>query len=933
MADVAEFRLLGPVEVRVDGRLVDAGQPRQRGVLAALLVDAGRPVPVETLMDRVWGDPPPDGSRHALHTHLGRIRRMLAAVGADGALVRRFGGYLLDVDRDTVDLHRFRSFAERARDPGCPDAERVALLRSALDLWHGEPLAGLNGVWPDRIRDSCHAMRLDAAVRWAEAELRTGDPGAAVGPLGDLAGEHPLAEPVAAVLMRALHAAGRTAEALDRYTTVRRRLIAELGTEPGAELQRVHQAILRGEVERAGPGKGVGKPPIAVAPAQLPRALPGFAGRTAELARLDDLLDRGGDHPPVVISAVSGMAGVGKTTLALHWAHRVADRFPDGQLYINLRGFDPGGEAMTPAEAVRGFLDALAVPAQRIPSALHAQVGLYRSLLAGRRILVVLDNAADSEQVRPLLPGTPSALVVVTSRDQLPGLIATEGAQPVQVDLLTAAEAGQMLATRIGAARVTAEPEAVEAIIDHCGRLPLALAIVAARAALQPAVPLGRLAGELADTRGGLAAFADRDGIDIRAVFFWSYQALSSPAARLFRLLGTYPGPDVSLPAAASAIGLPTGDTRRLLTELTRAHLLAETSPGRYAQHDLLRAYAAGLAAESAELHLARRRMLDHLVHTAHAAALRLGSTREPIRLEPAQAGVEPEELADVDEALAWFGAQHAVLLAAVLQAAGHGLDAHASQLAWTLSEYLDRTGHWRDWVTAQHVAIEATRRLADRPGQARAHRVLATAYSRLGHLDDARLHLARALDLYAEVGDDVGQALTHHDLAPVLELQGRYAEALDHAGRALAGFQTCGRPDWQAEALNAVGWYHTLLGEHARALSYCTQALALHQQLDDRRGQADTWDSIGYAQHQLGNHAEATTCFRRALDLYRKGGNRWNEADTLTHLGDNHESAGRFEAARAAWERALAILTELGHADADQVRERLRRPARLAHA
>jgi tetratricopeptide (TPR) repeat protein/transcriptional regulator with XRE-family HTH domain len=671
--------------------------------------------------------------------------------------------------------------------------------------------------------------------------------------------------------------------------------------------------------------------PAPQVPAQLPADIGAFAGRADHLHALDALLgdkNTKSSGSAVVISAVSGTAGVGKTALAVHWAHRVADRFGDGQLHVNLRGFDPDRSPMAPAEAVRRFLDALDVAPQRIPADLDAQAALYRSLLAGKRMLILLDNARDPAQVRPLLPGAPGCLVVITSRDQLTGLVAADGAHPLTLDLLAAAEAHDLLTRRLGPDRTAAEPDAVEAIITACAGLPLALAIVAARAATQPQLSLAALAGQLHDRRHRLNALATGDpATDVRAVFSWSYHTLTDPAARLFRLLGLQPGPDISAPAAASLAGLPPERVRPLLAELTRANLLVEHAPGRYSLHDLLRAYATHLAHSIDPDHqrnAATGRILDHYLHTAQAADLLLAPDRDPISLASPQPGVSPEHPADRRRALAWFTAEHPVLLAAVDHAAATGMDTHTWQLALTLGTFLDRRGHWRDWAATARTAVAAAERLADPTAQARAHRYLAYAHIALGCFDDAHTQLRHALDLHRQAGDRVGQAYIHHGLTQMWERRGRPTEALDHAQRALDLFRAASHRHGRARALNAVGWYHARLGDHQQALTHCRQALALYQELGDPVGQAATWDSLGYAHHHLGHHAQAIDCYQHALSLYRDLGSRYLETDTLARLGDTHHTTGNPTAARTAWQHALTILTDLDHPDADQIRAKL---------
>jgi tetratricopeptide (TPR) repeat protein len=664
-------------------------------------------------------------------------------------------------------------------------------------------------------------------------------------------------------------------------------------------------------------------------PQQLPAAVVHFAGRAGELAMLTGLLRSRAEHGgTVVISAIGGTAGVGKTALAIYWAHQVADRFPDGQLYVNLRGFDPSGQVMAPAEAVRRFLDALQVPPERIPVDLDAQAALYRSQLAGKRMLVVLDNARDAEQVRPLLPGASSCLVVVTSRNQLTGLIAAEDAHPITLDLLTAAEAGELLSRRIGSDRTVAEPQAVQEIITRCARLPLTLAIVAARAASHPHFPLHTLAAELREAGDRLDAFAGDDPYsDVRAVFSWSYHALTPEAARLFRLLGLHPGPDLSIPAAASLAGLPSPQVRPMLTELARANLIVEHTQGRYTFHDLLRVYAAGLTHTTdpdPQRHAATHRVLDHYLHTAYTAERLLQPGRDPFALTSPQPGAIPEHPADYDQALAWFTTEHAVLLTAVEHAAATWFDAHTWQLAWTLVTYLDRRGHWHDLAATGRAAVAAAYRLADLTAQARAHHNLAAAYTRLGSFDDAHTHLRHALDLYGQVGDLVGQAHTHNGLAHLWGRRGRHVEALQHARQALDLYTAAGHKNGQARALDGVGWFHALLGDHRQALTCCQQALTLLQELDDRVGQASAWGSLGYAQHHLGHHTQAITSYHHALDRFRDLGDRYYEAAVLTHLGDTHHAADQLDQAHTAWTTALDILEDLDHLDAEKVRAKL---------
>jgi tetratricopeptide (TPR) repeat protein/transcriptional regulator with XRE-family HTH domain len=679
---------------------------------------------------------------------------------------------------------------------------------------------------------------------------------------------------------------------------------------------------------RQAPGAGSPGRPGHGVPRQLPTALRHFCGRSGELAELDRLLDEALATQAVLVTAISGTAGVGKTTLAVHYAHRVAQRFPDGQLYVNLRGFGANGAMMEPAEAMHRFLDALGVSPERIPADLDAQAALYRSHLAGRRMLLVLDNARDSAQVLPLLPGTPGCFVLVTSRSQLTGLIAAAGAHPLTLDLLTGDEARLLLSRRLGTDRVDAEPAAVTEIIGRCARLPLALALMAARAAVRPAVALRLLADELGDTRQRWQALANDDPAgDVRAVLSWSYQALTPAAARLFRLLGLHPGQDTDALAAASLAGLAVDAARPLLTELTKAGLLVQHAPGRYTFHDLLRDYAADLTRTidpEQERRAATARLLDHYLHSAHPAALLLAPPHDPLTLGPAQPGVTPERHTGKEQAMRWFNVEYRGLLAAIGHAAATGYDTHAWQLTWTVATFLDRQGHWHDYAAAGRCAVAAADRLGDPVAAAWARRTLARAYTRLNRFDDADQTLADALGLSERSADLTGQADAQHYLAILCWRSNRLEAALRHARQYLDLSRAVGHRGREAAALNGVGWFQALLGDPEPALASCGQALVIYTDLGDPHGLAHTWDSLGYAHHQLGHHGRAIACYRNTLTLVRSLGDRYQEADTLANLGGVHLATGDPGAAQDAWQRALAILVELDHPDAERVRARL---------
>jgi DNA-binding SARP family transcriptional activator len=929
-----EIRLLGPIDVVVDGESRPVRGLRRKAVLAVLALQHGQVVSVQRLVESVWSDNGPSAAVNTLQSHVSHLRQVL---GHKTSIVARPPGYVLDLGSGGTDVeHAENLIRQGMRSADSADAAR--LLRTALGLWRGQSLADVAGLaWLDGHAERLNQLRTQAVRALLEVRLELGEHALLVRDLERLAAEHPLDEQVHGQLMLALYRSGRQADALAVYRELRSTLADNLGIDPTSALRDLEAGMLRQDPDlNPSPRTAAAAPPTSV-PAQLPLEVRDFVGRERQLAGLGALLAKvNRPSPTALVAVVSGSAGVGKTALAVHWAHRMAGWFPDGQLYVDLRGYDQSGLVTNPADALRGFLDALDVPSQRIPVGADAQAALFRSLLADRRMLILLDNARDAGQIRPLLPGAPGCLVVVTSRDQLAGLVGVEGAYPLTLGVLTQDESRQLLAFRLGADRIAAEPRAADEIGTRCARLPLALVVVAARAATHPQFSLRALAAELGDSHERLDALAGGDPTsDVRAVFSWSYRALTADAARVFRLLGLPQGPDVSVAAAAGLIGLPVRRTRHLLGELARAHLIVEHVPARYTFHDLLRAYAAELAlcTDSAEQRdAAIRRTLDHYLHTAHRAALLLNPHRDPITLPPPDPDAVPEHLADHHVALAWFTTEHAVLLAASRLAVRGGLDRHAWALAWTLHTYLGRQGHWHDWAAVWRVAVEAAARLADPIAQAIAHRGLSWAHVQLGRSEEATRHLREALALWGEVGDPVGQADVHLDLGRGLAWQNRFADALHHAREALDLYRAAGHRAGLAFALNNIGMACVELGHHERALACCRQALALQQELGNLDGEAGAWDSLGYVQHHLGDHVAAIASYQHALTLYRDLGDRYEVATTLGNLGDTRHAAGHLAGAREVWREALSILDDLAHPDADRLRARLRADGPPAH-
>jgi DNA-binding SARP family transcriptional activator/tetratricopeptide (TPR) repeat protein len=932
MEDDIALRVLGPVEILAAGPRTRSQPPQQRLLLGMLALRAGQPVPVAELIDAVWDDRPPRSARGSLQALVTGVRQALGPVPG-GRLDRCGEAYRLQVEASRVDVHRFRFLAAAGRAAEDRRAA-VAAFDRALALWRGPALADVPGTAAVAAAASMLAEeRLSVIQDRVAALLACGMEGQAAAELPGLLAQHPLAERLAGLLIVALYRLGQRDGALRVFRAIAGRLADELGVEPGPELQSLHQRVLAGDPDLAAPrqvapawrGTHGG---ARVVPRQLPASPPHFAGRTAELKALDELVSRATDGDGRgAVWVLAGPAGVGKTTLAVHWAHRVADRFPDGQLYVNLRGFAPEGRPVTAAEALRGLLRAMGVLLAQIPESLDAQAALYRSMLAGKRMLVLIDNAADAGQVRPLLPGGTGCAVLVTSRSQLTGLVAVEGAHPLGLAVMSETEACELLVGRLGAQRVMAEPAAATELAGLCAGLPLALSIAAARAAVRPGFTLSALAAELRSDEGRLDALGSQDaGGSVREVLSWSYRQLSGPAARMFRLLGVHQGPEISAPAAASLAGLTVPQARRALAELTSAHLVAESTPDRFGFHDLLRAYASELATGGADAERgpAVRRVLDHYLITANTASPVLYPARDPLVLGVAGPGTTPERMTSRAQARAWFAAEHQVLLAAAAQAAAAGLHAHAWQLPAAISEFLDREGHWHDLAVSQQSALDAAGRAGDRVGLAHAHHGLAMACLRLRSYDEGRGHATQAIEAFRQLGDRAREARSRIFLGTACGEQGQHAAARLHTEQALALYRDIGHQAGQAHALTNLGWHAAALGDYQAALGCCQQALGLHRELGNALGEAHTWDYLGYVRDQLGRRDEAVDCYRRALGLLLQVSDRSEQAGVLTRLGDAHRALGDSVAAGEAWRQALAILDDLHHPDAAQVASRL---------
>jgi len=925
-----EFGLLGGVEACVGAEPVDLGPARQRWVLAALLVDANQVVSVDQLVDRVWGERPPQRAKGTLYSYISRLRQALAPAAEEVRLSRRSGGYVLTVDASDVDLHRFRALFAQARTAE-DDSSAAALFEQALGLWRGEPFATVDTPWFCDLRQTLERERLSAELDNADVRLRSGLHGELLPTLTVRVGQHPLDERLAAQLMLALYRSGRATDALAHYQQIRKRLAGEMGTDPGPALQQLHQQILTADPALAPPEP---EPASAEVASPVPRQLParpyGFTGRDRQLAELTKALDSAGEPGgTVVISAIGGSGGIGKTWLALHWAHQNIDRFPDGQLYVDLRGFDPSGEPVAPAAAIRGLLDALGVDSGSVPVDVQAQIGLYRSLVEGRRILIVLDNAVDTEQASALLPGSATCTVLVTSRRRLTGLASAHGARIVTLDVLTDTEALELMGRHLGQERVAAEPEAVAALLVHCAGLPLAISVVAARAAAHPDFPLAALAEELQDESARLDALdAGELSANVRATFTVSYRALTVAAADVFRLVALAPGPEIGLSSAASLVDRPVTAVRAALRELENFHLVQQFAPGRYRQHDLLRLYAAEQAHRTdrqEERDAALRRLADFYLHTARAAEQLLHPHRMKIEFPEPSAGCRPLALADETEALAWLETQHVVLLATQRLAADSGWCEVVWRMAWVLDTFHRRNGHLHAQLDAWRRGLEAIQQLGDSAAEILARRNLGIACIRSNLHDEALDHLHRAMSLGKTSEDAVQMAHTSLVLAYAWERRENHQQALEHARHALALFQTLKTPVWEAQAHNQVCVYCARLGRYEEARAHGEASLALFRSHRDRDGEADVLGTLGRLAHQNGRHTLALTRFQQALALLRDIDHAYGEADALEWLGRVHAALGQRDQARESWQQAVDIYqAQHRDEDAEQLQNRL---------
>jgi len=925
-ASGVRFGVLGPVEVLAAGRGLPGLAPRHRAVLGYLLLHAGTVVSPERLIGAVWGDEPPDTARAQVHAAVAAVRRILRPAGAGGALASRAGGYVIALEPGQLDLAEFTSqVAAAAEEAGAGNAPGAAhRIRAALDLWRGEPLAGVTAGYVAATRARLAEHQVSAIERLAEIELSLGRHDAVIGELAEQVAAHPVRERLVGQLMLALHRAGRQPDALSAARAYRAALAEQQGLDPGRSFAALEQAILRDDphlgqrpAPDAGPAVTRSQEPPGAGQAGtgehrpqrpvnfLPYDIADFTGREAELGQFT----RPEPDAEQVIWLIDGMAGVGKTALAVHAAHLLASRFPDGQLFVDLQAHSSGLEAAEPGAALEILLRQLGVPGELVPDNVTERAAQWRAELSRRSTLVVLDNAAGTDQLRALLPGASRGVFLITSRQRLTGF---DGARVLSLDVLPAEDSISLFTSIVGE-RAGTEPIAVLDVLHMCGFLPLAVRIAAARLQHRPRWTVAYLASRLRDQRRRPAELSAQDR-SVAAAFTVSYEHLDPVERRMFRMLGLHPGTDIEATAAAALAAVPVQQAEGLLENLLDAHVLQQREPGRYTFHDLLREHARNTASaqeSEAERRGAVTRLLDFYLRTAAAAVDLLYP--DDGRYRPPDAGSPDSASPDPADAVGWLEAERANLVAAAAHATGHDWPAHGSHLAAVLRPYLDGRGYYADGLALHAQALSVSRRRGDKVGQGRALVDLGWVCWLVGRYREAGGHSREALRICAETGDRSNQARAENTLGNLYRQQGDQDKAHEHLLRALGLCRELGNRAGEAYALSNLGLVYERRLDHARAIGHYRQALDLHRELGNRGGEADALTNLGRTFHELGQHQRARGDLGRALGLYRELRHGRGEADVRNGLGETATSMGDPALAVADHEAALTLAREIG--------------------
>jgi DNA-binding SARP family transcriptional activator/tetratricopeptide (TPR) repeat protein len=905
-----EIRLLGPSEFRGPHGEVPVPTGRLRILLASLALSAGQAVGIHTLAERLWPERPPANARAVLHTYVGRLRKL---AGKDVIRTHPYG-YQVAIAPDAVDVHRFRSLLDQAGRAGSTGDE-LTLLRAALALWRGAPFADLDSTWLHRdVAVQLTDDFLTATGRRIELELDTGSSDPVIAELRDLTTKHPERESLWLLLITALHRVGRRADALKAYEQIRLTLRDELGVEPGEPLVRLYRELLDAPEPARRP---------TAQPRQLPHDIARFTGRDEELTILDGLLCSP-DHAPTIVS-IDGPPGVGKTALAVHWAHRVADHYPDVQIYVNLRGHGPT-EPITPAAAAESMLRALGVDSERIPADLEERSALLRSTLSRTEALIVLDNARDTEHVRPLLPGR-RGLVIVTSRNQLRGLSVHDGARRVTLRPLSQEQSIMLLARTVGPRLVAEDPATVAAVVQLCDHLPLALAIVAERA--QRAGSLAEVVAALENEQARLDTFdanEDNPHTNLRAALSWSYQALGPDASAMFRKLGLHPAGDIGVHTAAALAGVPVAAAQLALDRLVAAHLVEQRRQDRYELHDLIHLYAGETAGHDspADRSAAYHRMLDWYLRAAAEADRTLNPRRRREFLKPyAQTGPVPL-FASREEANTWFEQEFDCLRSVARWAAEHGFAAYAWRIAISMTTFFDHRIPWHDGVEFYEFAHAAAGAAGERHGEGYTLNSLGCIHLDQGSLSLARSFFLRSRAVFLKLADRFGEAMTTGNLSIVHGELGEAAPAKRYVTEAITLYESLNDPRGTALNLDNLGLAHIAAGDYPQAVECLKRSAVLLRELGELPVEAMTLQNLGRTYVHQRDWPNAVRAFRQSVALHRALGNRRWEAVVLADLGRALTEAGHQEIAGAILRTALATLTEFADPRADRIRAEL---------
>ncbi|KOV66218.1 AfsR/SARP family transcriptional regulator [Streptomyces sp. MMG1121] len=913
--EALRFGVLGPVRAWRGAEQIGTGSPQQRALLAALLLREGRTATAAELIDALWGTEPPSQALAALRTYASRLRKILDP----GVLVSESGGYAIrGLGEGALDLARAQELAaraEKARATG--DLHRARdLLGEALGRWDGEPLAGVPGPYAETQRVRLEEWRLGLLESRLDMDLEQGCHAEAVSELTALTAAHPLRERLRELLMLALYRSGRQAEALAVYADTRRLLSEELGVDPRAGLSELQQRILQADPALAEPPSPAAESPApTVRPAQLPASVPDFTGRTAFVDELSEVLgsasqslDAGGRV--MAVSALAGIGGVGKTTLAVHVAHRARAAFPDGQLYVDLQGAGP--RPAEPETVLGSFLRALGTADSAIPDSMEERAALYRSVLDGRRVLVLLDNAKDAAQVRPLLPGTEGCAALVTSRVRMVDLA---GAHLVDLDVMSPEEALALFTKIVSEERVAAEREAALDVVAACGFLPLAIRIAASRLAARRTWTVSVLAAKLADERRRLDELQAGD-LAVKATFELGYGQLEPAQARAFRLLGLADGPDISLAAAAAVLDLPAEETEDLLESLVDTSLLESAAPGRYRFHDLVRLYARACAERDeqppGEREAAMSRLLDfYLATAAQVYAMERPGDRLVDHLEATEyPGLRFEER---NRARDWLYTEAICLLACVCQSTRPDQLRRAVDLLWAVIDLAESGANSKEYEATGAAVRAAAQSCGDQRAEARSLVTLANGHHMSGRFELADQEAAGAVQLAETVADPLPQCWASNMLGVISLYQSRHTAGEGHLTRAIQSFRAAGDRPGEASALCNLSRIRLAMGRTESAVKLAQQGTDMYDDMGHALKGANGRYALGLALTQSGQLGLAAERLEEALDVFRDSRQRLWEGMTLFRLSEVDLAAGRLTQAATNAEWALARLRGIG--------------------